>query len=131
MSKSSSRKKIRVFIWFKFKKIDATWYLGYGNSFHLLEKENFLQMTIFEEMVEFDIFYRESKKFFDLLNFSLHNWRIVETIHDRCYRKDNLRQYVIESTKQKKMKVQEHHFFRLRRKNGVAHEEKNDNELEK
>ena len=37
---------------------------GYGNSFHLLTRENLLQMPIFEEMVEFEIFYREWKKCF-------------------------------------------------------------------
>ena len=36
--------------------------LEYRNSFHLLTSEHLLQMTIFEKMVEFDIFYRDPKK---------------------------------------------------------------------
>ena len=46
------------------KKFDEVVDLGYGNSFHLLTSEHLLQMTIFENMVEFDIFYRDPKKCF-------------------------------------------------------------------
>ena len=37
--------------------------LGYGNSLQLLTSEYFLQMTVFEEMVECDITFRDPKKF--------------------------------------------------------------------
>ena len=49
--------------------------LGYGNSFHLLTNEHLLQMTIFEKMVEFDIFYRDPKKCFSPLGNSILDWR--------------------------------------------------------
>ena len=91
--------------------------LGYGNSFHLLTSEHLLQMTIFEKMIEFDIFYRDPKKCFSPLRNSLDNWRKIETIRDRRYKKE-------------KLKVQQDHLARFRRKHGVAHEEESDNELE-
>ena len=49
--------------------------MGYGHSFRLLTREHLLQMTIFEEMVEFDIFYRDPKKSFSLLRVPLHDWQ--------------------------------------------------------
>ena len=84
--------------------------LGYGNSFHLLTSEHLLQMTIFEKMVEFDIFYRDPKKCFSPLRISIHDWQIIETIRDRRYKKE-------------KVKVQ-HDNLALFRKNMVWHMKK-------
>ena len=63
--------------------------LGYGNSFHFLAGEHLLQMFIFEEMVEFDIFYRYPKKCYSPLRISLHDWRKNEKIRDRRLKKKN------------------------------------------
>ena len=35
--------------------------LRYGKSFYLLTKEDLLQIIVFEEIVELDIFYRDPK----------------------------------------------------------------------
>ena len=70
------------------KYFDKVVDLGYGNSFQLLTPEHLVQMTIFEEMVEFDI-YRDPKKYFSPLIISLHDWRKIETISDRLYKKKN------------------------------------------
>ena len=85
-------------------------------GFHLLTSEHLLQMTIFEKMIEFDIFYRDPKKCFSPLRISIHDWRKIETIRDRRYKK--------------KMKVQHDNLALFRRKHGVAHEEESDKELE-
>ena len=91
--------------------------LGYGNSFHLLTSENLLQMTVFEKLVELDIFYRDPKKCFSPLRISIHDWRKIETIHDRRQRKE-------------KLKFQHDKLALFSRKHGVAHEEESDKELE-
>ena len=72
------------------KNFDKIVDLGYGKSFHLLTKEYLLQMTSFENIIEFDVFYRAPKKCFNLLRISLHDWRKNETIGDKMYKK-NLR----------------------------------------
>ena len=72
--------------------------------------EHLLQMTNYEKMVEFDIFYRDLKKCFSPLRLSIHDWRKLETIHDRRYKKE-------------KLKVQHDSLALFRRKLGVAHEE--------
>ena len=41
-----------------------------------------LHMTVFEENAEFDIFYRDRKKCFNLLKFSPLNWQKSETTRD-------------------------------------------------
>ena len=92
--------------------------VGYGNSFHLLTSEHLLQMTIFEKLVEFDIFYRDPKKSCSPLRIFLDDWRKIETICDRRYKKE-------------KLKVIELNLALFRRKHGVAHEEESDKELEK
>ena len=74
-------------------------------------------MTIFEKMVEFDIFYRDPKKCLSPLRIYLHDWRKVETIRDRRYKK-------------KKLKNQQDNLVPFRRKHGVALEEESDKELE-
>ena len=74
-------------------------------------------MTIFEKMVEFDIFYRDPKKCFSPLRISLHDWQKFETACDRRYMKE-------------KLKVQQDNLALFRRKHGVAHEEESDKELE-
>ena len=68
-------------------------------------------------MVEFDIFYRDSKKCFSPLRIYLDDWRKVETIRDTRYKKEQL-------------KVQQDNSALFRRKHGVAHEEESDNVLE-
>ena len=60
-------------------------YLGYGNSFHLLTTEHLHQMTVFEEMVEFDNFYRNPEKCFSSL-------RLPSMIHKKR------KQFVIQGT---------------------------------
>ena len=45
--------------------------LGNGKIFHLLTSEHLLQMTIFEKIVEIDIFYRDPKKCFSPLNVTI------------------------------------------------------------
>ena len=91
--------------------------LGYVKSFHFLTSEHLLQITDFEKMVEFDIFYRNPKKCFSPLRIYLDDWRKVETICDTRYKKEQL-------------KVQQDNSALLRRKPGVAHEEESDNVLE-
>ena len=59
MPKSPSRKKYGFSYDTNKKFFDEVKDLGYGNSFHLLLSEHLLQMTIFEKMVELDIFYRD------------------------------------------------------------------------
>ena len=78
MSKSLSRKKYGFSYNSNEKYFDEVVDLGYGNSFHLLTSENLLQMTIFEKMVEFEIFYRDPKNFFSPLRISIHDWRKIE-----------------------------------------------------
>ena len=73
-------------------------------------------MTNFENMVEFDIFYRDPKMCFRNLRTSLQDWRKTETIRDKKYKE--------------KLKVQQDNLALLRRKHGVAHKEKSDNQLE-
>ena len=89
MSKSTSRKKYRFSYDSNEKNFDEVVDLGYGNGFQLLTSEHLLEMTIFEKMVEFDIFYRDSKKCFSPLRISLHEWRKIETIRDKSTRKKN------------------------------------------
>ena len=74
-------------------------------------------MTIFEKMVEFDIFYRDPKKCFSRVRVSLNDWRKIETIRDTRYKKE-------------KFKFQKDNLALFRRKHGVAHEEESDKELE-
>ena len=52
--------------------------LGYGISFQLLTSEHLLQMTTFEEKVEFGIFYRYPKKFFCPIRVSQNNWQKLQ-----------------------------------------------------
>ena len=118
MSKSPSRKKYGFSYDSNEKYFDETVDLGYGNSFHLLTSEHLLQMTIFDKMVEFDIFYRDPKKCFIPLRISIHDWRKFETICERRYKKE-------------KLKVQHDNLALFRRKHGVAHEEESDKELQK
>ena len=117
MSKSPSRKKYGFSYDSNEKYFDEVVDLGHGNRFHLLTSERLLQMTFFEKMVEFDIFYRDPKKCFSPLRFSLHDWRKIETIRDRRYRNE-------------KLKVQQDSLALFRRTHGVAHEEESDKELE-
>ena len=91
MSKSTSRKKYGFSYDSNEKFFDERVDLGYGNSFHLLTSENILQMTIFETMVEFDIFYRDQKNCFSPLRNSLHDWRKIEPIRDTRYKKEKLK----------------------------------------
>ena len=91
--------------------------LGYGNSFLLLTSEHLPQMTIYEKMDEFDISYRDPMKCFSPLRISLYGWRKIESIPDRRYKKE-------------KFKVQHDNLALFRRKNGVAHIEGSDSELE-
>ena len=44
-------------------------------------------MTIFEEMVECDILYRDPKKCSSLLRMPLCDWHKIETTPDRRYKK--------------------------------------------
>ena len=83
--------------------------LGYGKSFHTITSEHLLQMTVFEEMVELDIFYRDPKNCFSP--------RTIETIQERRYRKET------------KM-IQQDNLSLLKRKHGVAQENERDNKLE-
>ena len=83
MSKSPARKNYGFSYDSNEKYFDEDVDLGYRNSFHLLTSEHLLQMTIFEKMVEFDIFYRDPKKCFSPLRISLHGWHKIETIRDR------------------------------------------------
>ena len=117
MSNSPSRKKYGFSYDSNEKYFDEVVDLGYGNSFHLPTSEHLLQMTIFEKMVEFDIFYRDPKKCFSPLRISLHDWRKIETIRDKRYKKE-------------KLKVQQDNLALFRRKHGVALEEESDKELE-
>ena len=73
-------------------------------------------MTIFEEMDETDIFYRDPNKSFSPLKNFLRDWREIETICDRRYKRDNF-------------KIQQNKWSLLRGKHGSAHEEENDKEL--
>ena len=116
MSKSPSRKKYGFSYGSNEKYFDEVVDLGYGNSFHLLTSVHLLQMTIFEKMVEFDIFYRDPKNCFSPLRISIHDWRKVETIRDRRYKKE-------------KFNVQHDNLTLFRRKHGVPHEEESDKEL--
>ena len=91
MSKSPSRKKYGFSYDSIEKYFDEVVDLGYGNSFHSLTSEHLLQMTNFEKMVEFDIFFRDPKKCFSPLRISIHDWRKIETIRDRRYKKEKLK----------------------------------------
>ena len=51
--------------------------VGYGKIFFLLTTEKLLQMSFFEQMVDFDIFYRDWKKCFCPLRISLHDWQKI------------------------------------------------------
>ena len=117
-SKSTSRKKYGFSSDSNEKTFDEVVDLGYGNNFHLRTSEHLLQMTIFEKLDEFDIYYRDPKKCFSPLRISLHDWRKIETIPDTSYKKE-------------KLKVQEDNLALFRRKHGVAHEEESDKELKK
>ena len=74
-------------------------------------------MSVFEKMVEFDIFYREPKKCFSPLRISIHDRRKIVTIRDRRYKKE-------------KLKVHHDNLALFRKKHGVAHEEESDKKLE-
>ena len=87
MSKSPSRKNYGFSYDSNEKYFDEVVDLGYGKSFQLLISEPLLQMTIFEKMVEFDIFYSDPKKYFKPLRISIHDWQKIETIRDRRYKK--------------------------------------------
>ena len=73
MSKPPSRKKYGFSNDSNKKYFNAFVDLGYDHSFCLLTREHLLQMTIFEEMTEFNIFYRDPKKNFSPLRVSLHD----------------------------------------------------------
>ena len=47
---------------------------GYRKNFHLLTSEHLLQVTVFEEMVECEIFNRNPKKCLSPVRVSLHDW---------------------------------------------------------
>ena len=87
MSKSPSRKNYGFSYDSNEKYFDEVVDLVYGKSFQLLISEPILQMTIFEKMVEFDIFYSDPKKYFSPLRISIHDWQKIETIRDRRYKK--------------------------------------------
>ena len=116
MSKSPSKKKC----WFSYDSnencFDEVRDLGNGNSFHLLSRELLLQLTLFEQMVEFVSFYRDPKKCFSPSRVSLQDWLKIEIFRDRRYKKV-------------KLKVQQNNLALFRRKYGVAHEEECDNQL--
>ena len=88
---SHFREKVRFSCDSNEKYFDEVVDLGYKNSFQLLTSEHLLQMTIVEKMVEYDIFDRDPKKFFSPLRISLHDWRSIETICQRRYRKEKLK----------------------------------------
>ena len=90
MSKTSSRKKYGFSYDSNEKYFDGVVDLGYGNSFHLLTFELLLQMTIFEKMVEYDFFYRDPKKVFSPLKYSLYDRPKIETIRNKRYKKEIL-----------------------------------------
>ena len=70
------------------KYFDKVVDLGYGNSFQLLTPEHLVQVTIFEEMVVFDI-YRDPKKYFSPLILYLHDWQKMKQLVIDCTRKKN------------------------------------------
>ena len=74
-------------------------------------------MSFFEQMVEFDIFYRDWKKCFCPLRISLHDMQ-------------KMKHFVIEPSR-KQLNIQQGNLALLRRKHGVIHEEESENELEK
>ena len=116
MSKSTSRKKYGFSYESTENFFDEVVDLGYENSFHSLASEHLLQMTVFEKMVEFYIFYRDPNKCFSPVRISLHDWQKIETIRERRY-------------KNEKLKVQQDNLTLFRRNHGVAHEEESDMEL--
>ena len=67
MSKSTSRKKYGFSYESNEKFFEEVVDLGYENSFHSPTSEHLLQMTVFEKMVEFYIFYRDPNKCFSPL----------------------------------------------------------------
>ena len=72
-------------------------------------------LQLFEKIFEFDIFYRDPKKCLSPLRISLHDWRKIETIRERRYKKE-------------KLKVQQNNLALFRRKHGVAYEDGSDKE---
>ena len=91
MSKSHSRKNYGYSYDSNKKSVEKIVDLGYRNSFHMHKSEYLLQMTFFEELFEFNIFYRDPKKFFSPLRISLHDWQKIQTIRDRRYKKEKLK----------------------------------------
>ena len=82
MSKSPSRKKYGFSYDSNEKIFDEIVDVRYGKSFHLLTTDYLKQMSVFEQMLEFDIFYRDRKKCFSPLKIFLHDWQKIETIRD-------------------------------------------------
>ena len=64
MSESRSRLKYGFSYDSNEKQIDEIVHLGYGKFFHVRSNEHLLQIIIFEELVEFGIFYRDLKNCF-------------------------------------------------------------------
>ena len=90
MSKSPSIKNYGFSYDLNEKYFDENVDLGYGNSFPLFTREQLLQITVFEEMVDFDIFYRDSEKRFSPLRISLHDWQKTDTNCDRKFKKGKI-----------------------------------------
>ena len=88
--------------------------LVYGSNSHLFSSEHsLLQMIVMEKKINFDIYYRDPKKFFSTLRISLHDWRKIETILEKRYEKE-------------KLNVQQGNLALFRKKQGVAFEEESD-----
>ena len=117
MSRSILRKKYDGFHIIKMKNILMKFWIWDSElGFIFLQVNVYLQMTVFEKMVEFDVFYRDPKKCSTPLRIFLNDWQKIETTRDGRYRR-------------KQLKVQQDNLALFRRKHGVAHEEKNDNEF--
>ena len=65
------------------------WIWDTKKSFICLQTKNLLQITIFKELVDFKIFYRDPNKCSSPLRIPLHGWQKNETICDRRFKKEN------------------------------------------
>ena len=59
------------------KKVDEIIDLEWGNVFHLLTMTDLLQISNFAEMIDFDNFYKDSKKCFVPSRVSVHDWHKI------------------------------------------------------
>ena len=76
-------------------------------------------MSVFDQMVEFDIFFKDPKKCFSPLGNSLHDWQKKEP-------------FVIKGIGKKNLRFNRIFLSLLRRKHSVAHDdEERDKELKK